>query len=491
MLEEEEGDSTNSLKENSTENNSKTVEEGNTHCPEDLSKPNKNTQKEANSTSTNDEVPPIEKIRAQLKDALERDHELEYKIESVIENMHKESLEAREKIAQTFREAHEKLSSEEAIIMNDLEKACNEADETLRDILEALKKVSDDNDLLYKVCGYNKKYSGGIEEIKEVEKQITLSNEFREMKMTDLKFYWDNVSRVITIKRHLFNGVPDLIRIEFSNVFSKSIDISWICDESNLSEEDKKEMSFVVEMKKALSDKEWKEVYSGNSRKCSVNRLDTNTEYKVRIRCIIRSSQGKWNYTPNVNTRDFEIIIDSLILSGESNKEHMLEKLYEWCGSKIFELLYRGTKDGFRMDDFHRKCDNKGKNIVLLKNTSGHIFGGFASVAWESPFTCAYKQAPGSFLFTLTNMYGIEPTKFPLKDDNCVCAVEHDNNWGPTFGSGRDLIISSYCNTNDSYTSFPRTYNDSTGKGRSIFTSNTSTIDSSFKLREFEVFRVI
>ena len=29
-----------------------------------------------------------------------------------------------------------------------------------------------------------------------------------------------------------------------------------------------------------------------------------------------------------------------------------------------------------------------------------------------------YKQAPGSFLFTLTNMHEIELTKFPLKDEN-------------------------------------------------------------------------
>ena len=59
------------------------------------------------------------------------------------------------------------------------------------------------------------------------------------------------------------------------------------------------------------------------------------------------------------------------------------EKLSEWCGTEDFDLLYRGSHDGFGTSDFHRQCDNKGKTLILVKNTSGHAFGGFASVPWE------------------------------------------------------------------------------------------------------------
>jgi hypothetical protein len=30
-------------------------------------------------------------------------------------------------------------------------------------------------------------------------------------------------------------------------------------------------------------------------------------------------------------------------------------------------LIFRGTKDGFKGEDFHRLCDGKGKTVVFIK----------------------------------------------------------------------------------------------------------------------------
>ena len=38
----------------------------------------------------------------------------------------------KEKVSQSFREAHEKLNTEEAAVMEELEKACSEAEEVLQ-----------------------------------------------------------------------------------------------------------------------------------------------------------------------------------------------------------------------------------------------------------------------------------------------------------------------------------------------------------------------
>ena len=78
------------------------------------------------------------------------------------------------------------------------------------------------------------------------------------------------------------------------------------------------------------------------------------------------------------------------------------------------ELLYRGTRDGMSAEVFHNKCNNKGPTISLFKNEKGYIFGGYASIDWTS--YGGYKSAPDSFIFTLTNMYNISPTKFPNSD---------------------------------------------------------------------------
>ena len=45
-----------------------------------------------------------------------------------------------------------------------------------------------------------------------------------------------------------------------------------------------------------------------------------------------------------------------------------------------FELIYRGSKDGFKVDSFHKKCDGQGKTVSIVKS-KGNIFGGFTDLS--------------------------------------------------------------------------------------------------------------
>ena len=133
-----------------------------------------------------------------------------------------------------------------------------------------------------------------------------------------------------------------------------------------------------MEVKKGTESEEgWKEFYRGENKKCSVSGLEKDTEYNVRVTCVIGEQQGMWSDVANFKTKN-KVIIESIILSSEANKEAFEEKLCEWCGAENFELLYRGSRDGFNVNKFHEKCDNKGKTLVLAKNIKGHVFGGFA-----------------------------------------------------------------------------------------------------------------
>ena len=227
---------------------------------------------------------------------------------------------------------------------------------------------------------------------------------------------------------------------------------------------------------------------SGQEKECTVEGLSYDTEYSFCVQGGMGASWGGWSDAINIRTK--RLLGDSKMISDDKVKgATFANKLCLWCGTDKFELLYRGTRDGFGAYDFHRLCDNKGKTLVLIKNTSGHVFGGFASVPWSSPFLfSSYKQAPGSFLFTLTNMYGIQPIKFPLKNENDGSAVEHDGRYGPTFGSGRDIIIYSNCDTNANSHSDFSSYKDTTGKGHSIFSSNPKS--DHFQVQEIEVLKV-
>ena len=150
------------------------------------------------------------------------------------------------------------------------------------------------------------------------------------------------------------------------------------------------------------------------------------------------------------------------------------------------ELIYRGSKDGMTGKDFHKKCDNKGETITLIKNEKGNIFGGYASISWTSDNL--NHSAPDSFLFTLTNIYGTEPTKFQSKNDQYE--VYHNSSYGPEFGGGNDLGINLDFKKGG-WSRFPFTYQDSIGKGKSIFTGDPNNNNIYFKIREIEIFKIL
>jgi len=149
------------------------------------------------------------------------------------------------------------------------------------------------------------------------------------------------------------------------------------------------------------------------------------------------------------------------------------------------ELIYRGTRDGMTSNVFHNKCDNKGETITLIKNEKGNIFGGYASIPWTSPRKTIHYSAPESFIFTLSNIYNIEPTKFPSKNDQKE--VEHYSGEGPTFGGGNDIGVNDDMKKKGGWSKFPNTYQDILGKGKSIFSEKSS---GSFKIKEIEVFKI-
>ena len=143
------------------------------------------------------------------------------------------------------------------------------------------------------------------------------------------------------------------------------------------------------------------------------------------------------------------------------------------------ELIYRGTRDGMTSSDFHNKCDNKGKTISLFLNDKDNIFGGYSSITWTN--NEGGKIANDCFLFTLTNIHNTEPTKFPYEKGKSVQLLSQH---GPIFGSGTDLHF--WKNSEDftldksNSTYFPYSYQDTLGKGKSIFTGDFNNKNSYF-----------
>ena len=70
-----------------------------------------------------------------------------------------------------------------------------------------------------------------------------------------------------------------------------------------------------------------------------------------------------------------------------------------------------------------------------------------------------YKQASGSFIFSLRNKENPPPFKAPLENQDNIHALCASSGYGPTFGGGHDLYIfnNAALNTN-SYTKFGYSY---------------------------------
>jgi hypothetical protein len=161
---------------------------------------------------------------------------------------------------------------------------------------------------------------------------------------------------------------------------------------------------------------------------------------------------------------------------------------------KHFELLWRGSRDGFKPTEFHRRCEGHAHTLTVILDTNGNIFGGFTPVAWESQVwnkkrgnednTWKGDDSMKSFLFTLKNPHNIPARRFPLKSEMKHRAIRFVANWSPCFA---DIRVSDNCNTNTkSATYLSYAYTNDTGLNSKTFFTGSEN----FQVKEIEVFEI-
>jgi len=160
--------------------------------------------------------------------------------------------------------------------------------------------------------------------------------------------------------------------------------------------------------------------------------------------------------------------------------------VFNWFGSnKQLHLLYKATRDGFKAQDFHSKCDNKGETITVIKSTKGFTFGGYTPISWSSHGDYAWENQ--TFIFTLSNPHQFPPTKYitPGQYQNNRYSIHNDASFGPSFGVNDISVFTQSNQSTNSYFNFPCQFSDTTGKGNTTFTG-----ESNFQVADIEVFAV-
>lgn len=192
-----------------------------------------------------------------------------------------------------------------------------------------------------------------------------------------------------------------------------------------------------------------------------------------------------------VNQNSYQIKSRGCILKGStiisSSQAKILEKWFD-KKPKSFELIYKGTRDGFQASKFHSKCDKKGSTLTIIQSHKNNIFGGFNPKNWEQNSQYTYDQ--GTWLFTLQNLDKVSPTK--LKSYSSHNGCYNYSTYGPCFGGGFDLYICDNCNTQkSSYSSLGHSFQLPTGYSYGNTNSqNLLAGEYYFSVKEIEVFKV-
>jgi hypothetical protein len=171
---------------------------------------------------------------------------------------------------------------------------------------------------------------------------------------------------------------------------------------------------------------------------------------------MIKTSSDKDSATAIPSTiKAIPSTIETILPLPESTilkNEHM-PSLQKWISKKFtkFELLYRGSRDGFSSEVFHSRCDNKkGPTVtVIVSQKHGKIFGGYTEAVG---FCNLDKNDDSSFLFSLSTVEKL--------NHKSGCGIRCNSSATCVFGSGSgigvatDLQISDNCNKNSSNSAF-------------------------------------
>ena len=417
------------------------------------------------------------KIPINIKEKIEKEI---IEIDTLFEKINNE-------VTKSFELKYEKLKKEENLLKEKLQNETTKVKEKLENYLSEcnmLIKINEKINKGIKVIENDKEKNiikdlSYISKINKTQKRI---NSLNQELMRNLKISFNEEENNITYEEYYFNGIQVPKDIEFKEIGINSLKVFWKIDNINIKNIDNNQIKFVVEIKEENSKNKFNKVYEGNNTNYLIENLNRNTNYEIRMYSVYNNIMGALTPIKKVKTVYLDYNVDSNILNETDRKNEFLEKIYEWSGYKKMKLIYRGSRDGLTSNDFHNKCDNKGATICLYKNEKGYIFGGYSSIPWTSDGN--YHPDPQSFIFTLTNIHGTDPTKIQYldKENN----VYHQSDYGPTFNS--DIWIRKNFVEKNNDSDFPTKYKDILGKGRSIFTGDFDNKNNKFSLKEIEVF---
>jgi hypothetical protein len=208
-----------------------------------------------------------------------------------------------------------------------------------------------------------------------------------------------------------------------------------------------------------------------------MNNNNYNPNRKLELQ-IVKEINNEINDDYNPSSKlELQTIIDSKIITIQH-----AELISKWIGkleiadkmknSYEFNLILRGSRDGFTPKKFHEICDDQSHTLTIAKvKYSDEILGGYNPIEWKSYYS--YGSTKDSFIFSFKENINDHIISRVKDEEN---AINFWDRYGPSFGYG-DLII---CGGTENNYCRKRSYE-----------KMIRETEYAFSLEEYEVFQII
>ena len=334
------------------------------------------------------------------------------------------------------------------------------------------------------------KLENSINELKELFEKITESKEELKIK----------IQKIFTKIRGELNNREEELLIKVNNIYEEIF-----FKEEAVKECEKLPHKIKISLEKGKSlendDKEDKKVFLING--CikiennlkEINILNENISKfnklnKINIKFTpdedeIKSELERIKSLGKIELENLQFLFESSsIINKDINKQNTI---INWIQEKIkkkdikFKLIFKMTEHGYDGKSFHKYCDNKGPNLILIKTNKNRIFGGFTPLEWENNAKAKFDLANQTFIFSLNlnKKYDMISVK---KKAIQGFSIDYGPNFGDyDFGLTKNLKEGmTYANSSCNYLS----------NNKLELTGGNGDNDT-FQTEEFEVYQVI
>ena len=123
------------------------------------------------------------------------------------------------------------------------------------------------------------------------------------------------------------------------------------------------------------------------------------------------------------------------IIQSYDEIELVMNKISDKFPDSTYKLLYKGSRDGDGAADFHSRCDDAEKSLIIVEDNYGNKFGGFTTQNWGGEYQ--QKKDNDAFIFSVNKrkIYDVIP------DQNAIGCYP---NFGPVFFGCQIRIYDNY-----------------------------------------------